>query len=294
MAKEGLIKQLLEAGVHFGHQTRKWNPKMKPYIFGSRSGIYIIDLEKTAELITKAVDFLKVKISKGGEIIFVGTKKQAQAIIKEEAVRCGMFYVNTRWLGGTLTNFATIQKSITRLKDYKRMNDEGLFDSYTKKEQMRMKKEADKLMKNLEGILNMGRLPAAMFVVDPKKDEIAVREARKLSIPVVALVDTNGNPDMVNYIIPGNDDAIKSIKFVTSFVAESIMEANKAFAENRNRQEEEARAAEHDKTSAIKEEVLEQVEDVVEKKIKRPDDFEAKMKKKIPKAGEIKKVGKKI
>jgi len=294
MAKEGLIKQLLEAGVHFGHQTRKWNPKMKPYIFGSRSGIYIIDLEKTAELITKAVDFLKVKISKGGEIIFVGTKKQAQAIIKEEAVRCGMFYVNTRWLGGTLTNFATIQKSITRLKDYKRMNDEGLFDSYTKKEQMRMKKEADKLMKNLEGILNMGRLPAAMFVVDPKKDEIAVREARKLSIPVVALVDTNGNPDMVNYIIPGNDDAIKSIKFVTSFVAESIMEENKAFAENRNRQEEEARAAEHDKTSAIKEEVLEQVEDVVEKKIKRPDDFEAKMKKRIPKAGEIKKVGKKI
>jgi len=293
MAKEGLTKQLLEAGVHFGHQTRKWNPKMKPYIFGQRSGIYIIDLDQTAALLTKAVDFLKSKVSVGGEILFVGTKKQAQAIIGEESARCGMFFVNQRWLGGTLTNFSTIQKSINRLKDHQKMQEAGKFASYTKKEQMQMKKEMEKLSKNLLGILEMRRLPVAMFVVDPKKDEIAVKEARKLSIPVVALIDTNGDPDMVNYIIPGNDDAIKSIKFVTSYVAESILEARKAFAESRGR-EEELKAKEEkearEKGLSVEEAVIEQVEDVIEKKIKKPDVFEAKMKKKAPKVKDGKQV----
>lgn len=284
MAKEGLIKQLLEAGVHFGHQTRKWNPKMKPYIFGSRSGIYIIDLEQTAALLSKAVDFLKSKVSSGNEILFVGTKKQAQAIVGEEAVRCGMFFVNQRWLGGTLTNFSTIQKSINRLKDYQAMLEAGKFASYTKKEQMQMKKEMDKLSRNLLGILNMKRLPAALFVVDPKKDEIAVKEARRLSIPVVALIDTNGDPDMVDYIIPGNDDAIKSIKFVTSFVAESILESRKAYIESRD-SEQAALAEEKSGGMDVEEVVIEQVEQVIEKKIKKPDVFEVKMKKKPIKEG---------
>ena len=285
MAKEGLIKQLLEAGVHFGHQTRKWNPKMKQYIFGQRSGIYIIDLDQTAALLTKAVDFLKSKVSSGSDILFVGTKKQAQAIIGEDAVRCGMFFVNQRWLGGTLTNFATIQKSIKRLRDYQVMQEAGKFASYTKKEQMQMKKDMGKLSKNLLGILQMKRLPAALFVIDPKKDEIAVKEARKLSIPVVALIDTNGDPDMVDYIIPGNDDAIKSIKFVTSFVADAIFEARKSYIE-RNEAQDRAEAEEKASSTVIEEEVIEQVEDVVEKKIKKPDIFEAKMKKKLPIAKE--------
>lgn len=289
MAKEGLIKQLLEAGVHFGHQTRKWNPKMKQYIFGQRSGIYIIDLDQTANLITKAVDFLKSKVNSGGDILFVGTKKQAQAIIGEEAARCGMFFVNQRWLGGTLTNFSTIQKSIKRLRDYQAMHEAGKFASYTKKEQMQMKKDADKLSKNLLGILQMRRLPAAIFVVDPKKDEIAVKEARKLSIPVVALIDTNGDPDMVDYIIPGNDDAIKSIKFVASFVADGILEARKSYIE-RNEAQDRAEAEEKASSIIIEEAVIEQVEDVVEKKIKKPDVFEAKMKKKIPMTKEGNKV----
>jgi len=291
MAKEGLIKQLLEAGVHFGHQTRKWNPKMKRYIFGQRSGIYIIDLDQTANLITKAVDFLKSKVTEGGEILFVGTKKQAQAIIGEEASRCGMFFVNQRWLGGTLTNFSTIQKSIKRLKDFQKMQEAGQFASYTKKEQMQMKKEMDKLSKNLLGILQMKRLPAALFVVDPKKDEIAVKEARRLSMPVVALIDTNGDPDMVDYVIPGNDDAIKSIKFITSFVAESVLEARKAYLESHGRSEESAELNETEGKSpavVVEETVIEEVEEVIEKKIKKPDVFEAKMKKKAPKAKEVK------
>lgn len=289
MAKEGLIKQLLEAGVHFGHQTRKWNPKMKQYIFGQRSGIYIIDLEQTATLITKAVDFLKSKVSSGSDILFVGTKKQAQAIIGEEAVRCGMFFVNQRWLGGTLTNFSTIQKSIKRLRDYQVMQEAGKFISYTKKEQMQMKKDMDKLSKNLLGILQMKRLPAALFVVDPKKDEIAVKEARKLSIPVVALIDTNCDPDMVDYIIPGNDDAIKSIKFVVSFVADAVLEARQSYIE-RNEAQDRADAEEKAASMVIEEDVIEQVEEIVEKKIKRPDVFEAKMKKKLPIAKEGKQI----
>ena len=289
MAKEGLIKQLLEAGVHFGHQTRKWNPKMKPYIFGQRSGIYIIDLDQTANLLTKAVDFLKSKVSSGGEILFVGTKKQAQGIIGEESARCGMYFVNQRWLGGTLTNFSTIQKSIRRLKDFYKMQEAGQFASYTKKEQGMMKKEMDKLSRNLLGILEMKRLPAALFIVDPKKDEIAVKEAKRLSIPVVALIDTNGDPDMVDYIIPGNDDAIKSIKFVTSYIAEAVMEARKSYLESHGTKEEKAEAEERAQKArpvVIEEAVIEEVEDVIEKKIKKPDVFEAKMKKKAPKAKE--------
>lgn len=282
MATTGLIKQLLEAGVHFGHQTRKWNPKMKKYIFGQRSGIYIIDLEQTADALIAACDFLKSKAEQGAEILFVGTKKQAQDIIKEEATRCEMFFVNQRWLGGTLTNFSTVQKSIERLKGYQFMQESGQLDNFTKKEAQEIKKEMDKMSKNLSGILQMKRLPAALFVVDPKKDEIAVKEARKLSIPVVSLIDTNGDPDMIDFVIPGNDDAIKSIKFVTLLIADAVLEGRKGYAESR-REEAQKAAEEAKKEKArpiiVEEGAIEEVEEVIEKKIKRPDVFQAKMKK---------------
>jgi small subunit ribosomal protein S2 len=286
MAQTGLIKQLLEAGVHFGHQTRKWNPKMKRYIFGARNGIYIIDLDQTADALVKACEFLKSRVAEGGDVLFVGTKKQAQDIIKEEAERCGMYFVNQRWLGGTLTNFSTIQKSIGRLKDYQRMKESGELDGFKKKEIMQIKKEMDKLSKNLMGILQMKRLPSVLFVVDPKKDEIAVKEARRLSIPVVSLIDTNADPDMVDFVIPGNDDAIKSIKFVTSVVADAVSEARKAFIENKKREdlaaEDAAAAAKKQKGVEVEEGAIEEVEEVVEKKLKRPDDFQMKMKKRPP------------
>ena len=244
MATTGLIKQLLEAGVHFGHQTKKWNPKMKKYIFGQRSGIYIIDLEQTADALIAACDFLRSSVQAGAEVLFVGTKKQAQDIVKEEAIRCGMFFVNQRWLGGTLTNFLTVQKSIERLKGYQFMQESGQLESFTKKEATQIKKQADKMSKNLSGILQMKRLPAALFVVDPKKDEIAVKEARKLKIPVVSLIDTNGDPDMIDFLVPGNDDAIKSIKFVTSVIADAVLEGRKAYAESRSEEEKDKAAAE--------------------------------------------------
>ncbi|MDD5116770.1 MAG: 30S ribosomal protein S2 [Candidatus Omnitrophica bacterium] len=224
-----LIKQLLEAGVHFGHQTKRWNPKMKKFIFGSRSGIYIIDLEKTEECINAARDFLMDITSKGEFVLFVGTKKQAQDVIKQEALRCGMYYVTDRWPGGMLTNFVTIKKSINRLKEIEKMRTDGTFEKLTKKEIARLEKEAIKLNKNFSGIVNMERMPKAAFVVDTKKEETAVLEARRLGIPIIGLIDTNSNPDLVDYPIPGNDDATKSIRTITSIIADTIIEGRKKF-----------------------------------------------------------------
>jgi len=225
MADTTLIKQLLEAGVHFGHQTKHWNPKMKRFIFGEKNRIYIIDLEKTQQALLEACTFLKDVVVSGGSILFVGTKRQAQEIIKEEAQRSGMFYVTQRWLGGLLTNFQTIKKSVKRLNDLEGMRKNGTMEKLSKKEVAQIEKEITKLLKNLEGVRYMDRLPRALYVVDSKAEEIAVKEANRLGIPVVGLVDTNCNPDVITYIIPGNDDAIKSIRFITSSVANSIIEA---------------------------------------------------------------------
>lgn len=224
-----LIKQLLEAGVHFGHKTSRWNPKMKKYIFGERSGIYIIDLEKTAECLQKARDFLFDITSKGDTVLFVGTKKQAQEVVRQEAERCGMYYVTERWPGGLLTNLATIKKSINRLKEIEKMREDGTFQQLTKKEVARLEKELSKLKKNFSGIVQMERLPRAIFIVDTKKEETAVREASRLAIPVIGLIDTNSNPSLIDYPIPGNDDATKSIRLITSFLAETVIEGRKKF-----------------------------------------------------------------
>jgi small subunit ribosomal protein S2 len=224
-----LIKQLLEAGVHFGHQTKRWNPKMKKFIFGSRSGIYIIDLEKTEECINRARDYLMDITSKGEFVLFVGTKKQAQEVVFNEAQRCGMYYVTERWPGGMLTNFATIKKSINRLKDIEKMKEDGTYGKLTKKEVARLEKELAKLKKNFSGIVPMERMPKAMFVVDTKKEETAVKEAKRLSIPIIGLIDTNSDPDLVDYPIPGNDDATKSIKLVASIMADTVLEGRKKF-----------------------------------------------------------------
>ncbi len=224
-----LVKQLLEAGVHFGHQTKKWNPKMGKFIFGKKEGIYIIDLEKTAKFFLDACKFLNEVASAGSYVLFVGTKKQAQSIIREEALKCGMFYVNTRWLGGTLTNFLTIRKSVNKLESFEKMKEDGTYKSISKKERATIDKKIANLLKNLEGIRKMDRLPGAIFVVDSKREEIAVHEARKLSIPVVALVDTDSNPDKIDYVIPGNDDAMKSIKFVVSILSKSVLDGKNQF-----------------------------------------------------------------
>jgi small subunit ribosomal protein S2 len=219
------MKQLLEAGVHFGHQTRRWNPKMKKYIFTERNGIYIIDLQKTVKKVEEAYNFVKELAANGGKILFVGTKKQAQDSVKEEAERSGMFYVNQRWLGGTLTNFETIQKRIKRLKDIEKMAEDGTFDVLPKKEVIRLKKEQERLEKFLGGIKEMKQLPDALFVIDPRKERIAVAEARKLNIPIVGIVDTNCDPDEIDYVIPANDDAIRAVKLLTSKIADAILEA---------------------------------------------------------------------
>jgi small subunit ribosomal protein S2 len=224
-----LIKQLLEAGVHFGHKTSRWNPKMKKYIFGQRSGIYIIDLEKTAECLNKARDFLMDIASKGEAVLFVGTKKQAQEVVQQEAIRSGMFYVTERWPGGLLTNFVTIKKSINRLKEIEKMREDGTFKKLTKKEVAHLEKESDKLKKNFSGIVQMERMPKAIFVVDTKKEETAVMEANRLGIPVVGFIDTNSNPDLTAYPIPGNDDATKSVRLVSSLIADTIIEGRKKF-----------------------------------------------------------------
>lgn len=224
-----LIKQLLEAGVHFGHKTSRWNPKMKKFIFGERSGIYIIDLEKTAECLNKARDFLSEITAKGETVLFVGTKKQAQEVIQREAERAGMYYVSERWPGGLLTNFSTIKKSINRLKDIEKMGRDGTFKKLTKKEVAGLEKELSKLKKNFSGIAQMERMPRAIFIVDTKKEETAVLEANRLSIPVIALIDTNSNPDLVAYPVPGNDDATKSIHLITGLLADTIIEGRKKF-----------------------------------------------------------------
>jgi len=220
------MKELLEAGVHFGHQTRRWNPKMKPYIFGARNGIHIIDLQKTVKLFSAAYNFLARTVSEGYPVLFVGTKKQARDSIIEESERCGMFYVVNRWLGGTLTNFQTIKKSIARLKQLASMIEDGSISRYTKKEALKMDKELYKLERNLGGIKDMDELPGAVFIVDPKKENIAVREARKLGIPVVAIADTNCDPDEIDYIIPGNDDAIRAVRLICSKISNACIEGH--------------------------------------------------------------------
>ena len=218
------MKQLLEAGVHFGHQTRRWNPKMAKYIFTERNGIYIIDLQKTVKMLDTAYDFIREVSAEGGEILFVGTKKQAQEAIREEAERCGMHFVNARWLGGMLTNYKTIQKRIARLEQLNKMKEDGTFDLLPKKEVIKLELEIEKLEKFMGGIKNMGRLPKAMFIVDTRKEKIAVAEARNLGIPVVAIVDTNCDPDEVDYVIPGNDDAIRAVKLIAGAMADAIIE----------------------------------------------------------------------
>ena len=218
------MKQLLEAGVHFGHQTRRWNPKMAKYIFTERNGIYIIDLQKTVKMLDTAYDFIREVSAEGGEILFVGTKKQAQEAIKEEAERCGMHCVNARWLGGMLTNYKTIQKRIARLEQLNKMKEDGTFDLLPKKEVIKLELEIEKLEKFMGGIKNMGTLPKAMFIVDTRKEKIAVAEARNLGIPVVAIVDTNCDPDEVDYVIPGNDDAIRAVKLIAGAMADAIIE----------------------------------------------------------------------
>ena len=218
------MKELLEAGVHFGHQTKRWNPKMKEYIFGERNGIYIIDLQKTLKLFKDAMRFLGETAAQGKTVLFVGTKRQAQDAISEEAKRCGMYYVNQRWLGGLLTNMITVQKSIKRLKELEAMAAANDWAGRPKKEIIRLERERKKLLQNLEGIKDMGRLPDVMFVVDSSKEAIAVKEARKLGIPVVAVVDTNCDPDEVDYVIPGNDDALRAIRLFTSKIADAVSE----------------------------------------------------------------------
>ncbi|MEJ8765349.1 30S ribosomal protein S2 [Oceanobacillus sp. HCA-5259] len=218
------MKQLLEAGVHFGHQTRRWNPKMKKYIFTERNGIYIIDLQKTVKKVEEAYNYVRELAANGGTLLFVGTKKQAQDSVRDEALRSGMFYVNQRWLGGTLTNFQTIRKRIERLKEIERMEEDGTFKVLPKKEVGELLKEKDRLVKFLGGIKDMKKLPDAMFVIDPRKERIAIAEAHKLNIPIIGIVDTNCDPDEIDYVIPANDDAIRAVKLLTSKMADAILE----------------------------------------------------------------------
>lgn len=246
------MKQLLEAGVHFGHQTRRWNPKMAEYIFTERNGIYIIDLQKTVKKIDDAYFFIRDLVMEGGNILFVGTKKQAQDAIKEEAIRCGQFYVNNRWLGGMLTNFKTVRKGIDRLQEIKKMESDGTFDVLPKKEVSKLNLEMEKLEKNLGGITEMKKLPVALFIVDPKKERNAILESRKLGIPIVAIVDTNCDPDEVDYVIPGNDDAIRAVKLLSGKIADAVIEA---------RQGEMGSAADSDSSDVESLEMAEKVEE---------------------------------
>ena len=225
------MKQLLEAGVHFGHQTRRWNPKMAPYIYTERNGIYIIDLQKSVGMVDDAYKAIADIAADGGTVLFVGTKKQAQDAIKTEAERCGMYYVNERWLGGMLTNFKTIQSRIKRLKDIERMSEDGTFEVLPKKEVIELKKEWDKLEKNLGGIKDMKKIPDAIFVVDPKKERICIQEAHNLNIPLIGICDTNCDPEELDYVIPGNDDAIRAVKLIVSKMADAVIEANQGVAE---------------------------------------------------------------
>ena len=223
------MKQLLEAGVHFGHQTRRWNPKMAEYIFTERNGIYIIDLQKTVKKVEEAYNVVREIVEEGKSILFVGTKKQAQEAIEEEAKRCGMYYVNQRWLGGMLTNYKTIRKRIDRLHELEKMEEEGIFDVLPKKEVIQLNNERERLEKFLGGIKVMDEMPGALFVVDPRKEKIAIKEAQILGIPVIAIVDTNCDPDEVDYVIPGNDDAIRAVKLLTSTIADAVLEGKQGF-----------------------------------------------------------------
>lgn len=256
---EVTIKQLLEAGVHFGHQTSRWDPKMKPYIFGARNGIHIIDLQQTVGMLREVCSFVRDLASQGGQFLFVGTKKQAQEVVREEAERCGMFFVNDRWPGGMLTNFQTIKKSIERLKKLEEMLENPLVaDAITKREILGMSRERDKLMTALGGIKNMRKLPDALFIVDTKKEEIAVKEANKLGIPIVAPVDTNCDPDAVSHKVPGNDDAIRAIRLFTSVIAEAVLEGKATYDERQQgdsgkEEQVEVRRSEEAPTSAAEE-----------------------------------------
>ncbi len=243
------MKQLLEAGVHFGHQTRRWNPKMAPYIYTERNGIYIIDLQKSVGMVDEAYNAIKDIVADGGTILFVGTKKQAQDTIKTEAERCGMFYVNQRWLGGMLTNFKTIQSRINRLKEIEAMSEVGTFDVLPKKEVIALKKEWEKLEKNLGGIKNMKKLPDAIFVVDPRTERICVQEAHILGIPLIGIADTNCDPEELDYVIPGNDDAIRAVKLIVSKMADAVVEANQGMANDVEEAAEEADEAEAAQTA---------------------------------------------
>jgi small subunit ribosomal protein S2 len=234
------MKELLESGVHFGHQVKRWNPKMKKYIFGERNGIHIVDLQKTLKGVEDAYKFIRDVAATGMSILFVGTKKQAQDAVAEEAQKAGVFYVNNRWLGGMLTNFSTVKKSIERLKKIETMKEDGTYNVLTKKEVFHLEQERIKLEKNLSGIKNMADLPGAMFVIDPKKEKIAIAEARRLSIPVVAIVDTNCDPDDADYVIPGNDDAIRSIRLISSKMADAVMQGRGALAKAAEQEAEEA------------------------------------------------------
>ena len=242
------VKEMLQAGLHFGHQTRRWNPKMKPYIYGPRNGIYIVNLDLTKKLFDKAAAFIEKEVAKGGTVLFVGTKRQAQAIIKEEAQRCGRDYVDHRWLGGMLTNFQTIKNSIERLKSIEAMQEDGSINRFPKKEILLMEKERIKLERNVGGIKEMRSLPSVIYVVDPRKEAIGVSEARKLNIPVVAITDTNCDPDGVDYIIPGNDDAIRSIRLISSYIAEAVLRGKAA--KDGEDASEEAMAAAHSEADA--------------------------------------------
>jgi len=258
------MKQLLEAGVHFGHQTRRWNPKMKPFIFGERNGIHIIDLQQTLKYFEIAYEFVVNVTAEGGKVLFVGTKKQAQDAIKEEAERCGMPYVNFRWLGGTLTNFRTIRQSIEKLKKIESWFEDGTIDRFLKKERLKLERLKNKLERNLAGIKHMESLPQAVYIVDPVYEEIAVKEARKLGIPIVAIVDTNCDPDLIDYIIPGNDDAIRAVKLITSKIADACIEGQEIYKEKMmalsdkevTLEEEMLRASEEKKAEEILEEIL--------------------------------------
>jgi small subunit ribosomal protein S2 len=239
------MKQLLEAGVHFGHQTSRWNPKMKPYIFGARNGIYIIDLQQTVRLFQEAYDFVRNLAAEGGTLLMVGTKKQAQDAIREEAERCGMFYVNNRWLGGTLTNFQTIKQSIDRLKKLEEMmEDPAMVEALTKREMLELSRERQRLLSTLGGIKGMRKPPDALFIIDTIKEEIAVREANKLGIPVVAVVDTNCDPDMIDYRVPGNDDAIRAIKLFCTAIADAVLEGKALYEEKMKARDSEATSPE--------------------------------------------------
>ena len=262
-----LIKQFLEAGVHFGHKTSRWNPKMERFIFGKRSGIYIIDLEKTALALDKAREFLREITAKGEPVLFVGTKKQAQEVVFQEAVRSGMYYVTDRWPGGLLTNFSTIKKRIARLKDIERMQQDGTFQKLTKKEVARLERELAKLKKNFGGIVQMEGMPGAIFIVDTKKESTAVNEARRLGIPIIGLIDTNGNPDILDYPIPGNDDATKSVRLITSLIADTVIEGRKRFLSYLSESGVALKSKEEEGVTILPEEEvkIKEVEEIVEK-----------------------------